>query len=364
MKKKVMFLCNYPYGYVLSARSRHFSEELNDKSIISRVLYKKNSRLKTFLYFFLTIIKSKPSLIYTMEGFYNETLALFIKLFFRIPYIVDRADTFEDFLKNNNSPFFITFFISKFERIILSKASAVVCRGINQSLIFRSRYYNKKIIHLSEGTDIDRWKPKSGNALRKRLKIPQKALVISTMGTAIWGVSNHFFGREIIEVLKNTKDKNIYGIILPSLTSNEEALNNLIVLADKYDIRSKLYIIRDVSRSSVPDYLGAVDIAISTQVNNISGEMRTTAKLPDYLACGKFVLTSNIGDALRYLPPEMLVVHDEHYYKNLQNKIEIIYKKRNILKLSRSGIKIAQDYFDYKKISKQAKLKISEILFS
>ena len=362
MKMKVLFLCNYPYGYVLSSRSRFFSAELKNQGISSSVLYKKKQRIKTLIYFFLGIIRLKPSLIYTMEGFYVEILAFFSKLLFRIPYIIDRADTLEDFLKTNHSSFFLIFFISKIEKIILANASAIVCRGVNQTLIFRSRYYNKNIIHLSEGTDIDLWKPLSGQSLRKKLKIPQNALVICTMGPAIWGVSKHFFGREIIEVLKNTKDKNIYAIILPSLTSNKNAINCLISLADEYNVTSKVHIIENVPRNHVPRYLSAVDIGISTQVNNISGEMRTTAKLPDYLACGKFVLASKIGDALRYLPTEMLVIHNENYYSNLHKKVELIYKKRRILKLSQIGIKIARNNFNYKKISKKAAKEISNIL--
>jgi glycosyltransferase involved in cell wall biosynthesis len=46
-----------------------------------------------------------------------------------------------------------------------------------------------------------------------------------------------------------------------------------------------------------------MDAAISTQTNDMVGRVRTTAKLPLYLACGCPVLASHVGEAARLLGP-------------------------------------------------------------
>jgi glycosyltransferase involved in cell wall biosynthesis len=46
-----------------------------------------------------------------------------------------------------------------------------------------------------------------------------------------------------------------------------------------------------------------MDAAISTQSNDAVGAVRTTGKLPLYLACGCPVLASHVGEAARLLGP-------------------------------------------------------------
>ena len=63
--------------------------------------------------------------------------------------------------------------------------------------------------------------------------------------------------------------------------------------------------------TELPALLAACDICLSTQTNDVPGNVRTTGKLPLYLACGRYILASNVGEAARVLPPEMLVPYDE-----------------------------------------------------
>jgi glycosyltransferase involved in cell wall biosynthesis len=46
-----------------------------------------------------------------------------------------------------------------------------------------------------------------------------------------------------------------------------------------------------------------MDVAVSTQTNDLVGAVRTTGKLPLYLACGCPVLASDVGEAKRLLGP-------------------------------------------------------------
>jgi glycosyltransferase involved in cell wall biosynthesis len=62
-----------------------------------------------------------------------------------------------------------------------------------------------------------------------------------------------------------------------------------------------------VPYAELPAWLRRFDICLSTQTNDVIGHVRTTGKLPLYMAAGRFVLASRVGEAARVLPPEMLV---------------------------------------------------------
>lgn len=360
--KKILFLSNYHLGYVLTARCQYFGKAC-ESFAESRIECRATSRRAAILQYISATREYKPDLIYTMEGFSAEIVALLMKIFFRIPYITDRANTNEDHFREIGSWYILWKPIAIFEKLLLRLASAVVTRGINQTLAFKSRYYNKNIVHLSEGTDLENWKPLNGNALREKYKCSD-ALVLGVIGTAQWSdILGHYSGREMIEIIRLLPHRNIVAVNLASLTSDEDALIRLEELAETYGVASKLRIIRGVPRLKVPEYLAMMDICLSTQLKNLSGEMRTTAKLPDYMACGKYILSSSIGDAKFYLPSKALVTQDNDYYASLAAKVDQVFDDKSTLSKGLDYVKIAHQHFNYSKISVKAASVISKIIF-
>lgn len=359
--KKILFLSNYPRGYVLTSRCEYFARACKPFAE-SRIECRETSRRSTILHYISVIREYKPDLIYTMEGFSGEIVALLMKLFFRIPYIVDRANTNEDYFREFGYSYGYWKPIAIFENLLLRLASGVATRGINQTLAFKARYYNENIVHLSEGTDLENWKPLNGDALREKYKCSD-ALVLGVIGTAQWSdISGHYSGREMIEIIRLLPHRDIIAVNLPSMTSDEEALTRLEELAESYGVASKLRIIQGIPRLKVPEYLAMMDICLSTQLKSLSGEMRTTAKLPDYMACGKYVLSSSIGDARFYLPAKVLVSQDDDYYASLAAKVDQVFEDKAILATGLEYVEIAHQYFNYETISIKAASMISEIV--
>ena len=108
-----------------------------------------------------------------------------------------------------------------------------------------------------------------------------------------------------------------------------------------------------------------IDICISTQTNNIVGWVRTTGKLPLYLACNKFIIATRVGEASRILPEEMLIsypasppegkiIKDSSYPKRLADKILAIQQAPDIFNKKELGRKIVAKYFEHTKLSRTA----------
>src|SRR5439155_17871072 len=78
----------------------------------------------------------------------------------------------------------------------------------------------------------------------------------------------------------------------------------------EYGIEDRVLFLGRLPYEELPRYLGLIDVCLSTQTNDLVGQVRTTGKLPLYLAAGRYVLASRVGEAARVLDADMLVDHD------------------------------------------------------
>ena len=105
---------------------------------------------------------------------------------------------------------------------------------------------------------------------------------------------------------------------------------------------------------ALPGYVNCMDVCVSTQTNDVVGQVRTTGKLQLYLACGRFVLASNVGEAARVLPPEMLVEYapgfDAAYGTRLAERIERLCREPDLLALGKDSREIAEREFAYDRL--------------
>jgi len=364
--KKILILTNYPEVHVLSDRGRFFAKELNDFANVTLICrdFHNVGKIKNLINNIIIISKIRPDLIYTIDGLTNEVAAFLAKVVYGTRYIVDTAADMMDGFRLEKK-LFINLPVLVLFRIILKKADYLVCRGIIQKIIFESRALNKNIIHISEGVNLDNWYVKQDRDLKNNNNITEESLVIGVIGSVVWCPAKKWaYGVEIIEVLKRLRGSSVYGIILPSITSDDETIDDLEKIAKDAGVDKNLRIIRNINRYDVPDYLAVMDICISTQIPNIIGEMRTTAKIPEYMACGKFIIATNVGDARIYLKQEMLMeyINPDTYYDDLAKKVSEILDNRKILKLGEECLEIAHKNFDIKKLSQKCSIIVKEVL--
>src|SRR5207237_9475463 len=98
-------------------------------------------------------------------------------------------------------------------------------------------------------------------------------------------------------------------------------------------------------------HLNLIDICLSTQTNNLAGQVRTTGKLPLYLAAGRYILASNVGEAAIILDAEMLVDYqgtkDQNYPLRLSQRVLSVLDHPEKLECVARNIALAKTRFDY-----------------
>ena len=146
---------------------------------------------------------------------------------------------------------------------------------------------------------------------------------------------------------------------LPSLSEKVEALivgdgdglEHLRSRATTLGVSERVHLVGRVDHSTVPEYIQAMDICVSTQTDDAVGRGRTTAKLPEYLACDRFVLSTRVGEAARLLPDEMLISYegsfDPAYPRRLAGRIARALPRASQIRKSGGTVNIAVAQFDY-----------------
>jgi hypothetical protein len=106
------------------------------------------------------------------------------------------------------------------------------------------------------------------------------------------------YGWDLIEALALLPER-VHALIV----GNGDGLSHLRERARVLGVEARCRFAGFVDPKVVAEHIGAMDVAISTQTNDAIGAVRTTGKLPLYLACGCPVVASHVGEAGRILGP-------------------------------------------------------------
>ncbi|MBK6425572.1 MAG: hypothetical protein IPF82_05030 [Blastocatellia bacterium] len=102
------------------------------------------------------------------------------------------------------------------------------------------------------------------------------------------------------------RDRPVAGVMIGGGTG----IDHLRARCAELGIGDRVRFVGFVPYGELPKYLGAMDFCLSTQTNDIPGRVRTTGKLPLYLAAGGVILASRVGEAALALDPRQLVEYE------------------------------------------------------
>lgn len=140
--------------------------------------------------------------------------------------------------------------------------------------------------------------PQSGAELRRSLGL-EDAFVVGLVGSLNLSARRKIsYGWDLIEALPHA-DGSVHALVVGDGTG----LQPLRARAAALGVADRCRFVGRVSVEQVGAYIGAMNAAISTQTNDLVGQVRTTGKLPLYLASGCPVIASDVGEAAVLLGP-------------------------------------------------------------
>jgi glycosyltransferase involved in cell wall biosynthesis len=183
------------------------------------------------------------------------------------------------------------------------------------------------------------------------------ALTIGVVGSIAWNRKQAFcYGWEVIEILNILRNLPIRGVIIGS----GDGLALLAQQAKAYGITDKVVLTGWIDHDVMPQYINLLDVCLCTQSNDLVGRVRLTAKLPEYLACGRYIIATDVGNMRDFVQHAGVAIpsaglHDQGYIKQVADHLTMLWERREMLEKGLNGVDIARKYFDYSVLRPQVK---------
>ncbi len=354
----IVFLVNGDSPGAMGIRARSFRDRLTDDFRID-IAYRSGSRAWTILYFLGILLRIRPNVCYVYDMGYSGVIAAgFYRMFSRCRFVVDTGDAIYELSKS----------VGERGRLGMWLTGALEWFGfwISDRVVVRSHPHQEILLQrgvvaaaIPDGVDTKQFCPREEPELRRKYNL-EGSVVIGILGSLIWSPRFQMcYGWELIELIQLLRNRPVKGLVI----GDGSGLDQLKVQCAAHGIEDRIVFVGRVAYDDLPRFINMMDICLSTQSNDIPGQVRTTGKLPIYLACGRYVLASNVGEATRVLPPEMLVPYegtkDLQYPSRLARRIEPLLEHPEVWCANSASTAIAARYFDYKVLA----IKLREVIW-
>ena len=285
----------------MGERARAFARELAP-DFDCHVVYRHGGKLAAAWRMVRELWTIRPHICYVLDMAASGVAAAGVyRLLTGTPWYVDTGDAIVALGKALGRGPMAMFATRVLELFALRASSGVVVRGSYHKELLARRGITATFI--PDGVDLEQFAPLKD----QKPKSPTDPLVIGMVGSVVWSpVHQSCYGWELVEIVKQlqgTIDRPVRGIMV----GDGSGLPRLKERCQQLGIEGLVEFAGRVPYAELPGWLHRMDICLSTLTNDMVGWVRTTGKLPLYLAAGRFVLASRVGEAARVLPEEMLV---------------------------------------------------------
>ena len=360
MKPVLVFLVNGPPDCGIGIRGREFSERLRTE-FETIVAFRSPRKIWSICTFIGVLAKARPAVCYVLDmGYSGVVAAALYRWFLGGRVIVDTGDAIGELARLTGRGILKTWLTRLLESLALRISHRVVVRSH-----FHQRWLAERGIgtHLiPDGVDTTQFCPMPENGLRRKLGV-EGVTTIGMLGSVIWNPrSQTCYGWELVELIRILRDQPVRGIIV----GDGSGISHLKRRCADYGIEDRVVFLGRVAYESLPPILNVMDICLSTQTNDLVGQVRTTGKLPLYLACGRFVLASDVGEASRILPKTMRCCYtgtkDSEYPEKLAAKVRPLLNQPDLMGHTAEQVGLARKHFEYSHLARQLKVALLPLL--
>ena len=356
----LLFLVNGEPDSAIGIRARSFEERLRSDFRV-HVAYRSTHKLYAILRFFWLLLRRRPELCYVIDIGYSGVLAARLyRMISRCRVAVDTGDAIYELSRNSGRRGIRLWLTRRLEELALSMSDRVVVRSHPYQEWLASRGKTADVI--PDGVDTAEFAPRPVDDLRRQYGL-EGYLVVGLVGSLIWNDRWQMcYGWELIELIDQLRDRPVKGFII----GDGSGLQRLKAQCVARGLEGRIVFTGWIAYDDLPQHLSLLDVCLSTQTNDTAGQVRTTGKLPLYLASGRFVLASALGEAARVLPTEMLVQYngtkDNEYPSRLAARVQTLLEHPEYLQQREASILIAQTHFDYNFLAGRLKQTLCELL--
>lgn len=342
----IVFLVNGSASSAMGIRAQSFAQRLSGEFDV-RIVYRSANKIYSILRNFAQLVRLQPSLCYVFDmGFSGVLAAGLYRVVSRCLVVVDTGDAIYELARSAGGRGRLGLWLTKWlEHYALSISDQVVVRSHSHRDLLGSEGIDAETI--PDGVDLRQFSPAAENDLRRQYGL-EGFVVVGILGSLIWNQRLEMcYGSELIEVIDRLRNLPVKGLVI----GDGNGLARIRERCRALGIENRIVFAGRIPYAELPRYLNIMDICISTQTNDKVGQVRTSGKLPLYLACGRFVLATDVGEAARVLPPEMLVnFHgnkDPEYPARLAERIHTLLEHPEQLQQSEANVALARTHFDY-----------------
>jgi glycosyltransferase involved in cell wall biosynthesis len=347
----VAFIVNGGYDSAMGFRARDLAAHLGRYDI--RIAYRSPRKILSILSLFIFLARVRPAVSYVFDISYTGVLGTgFYRIVFGNRLIIETGDAIVELVRSTGSRGKLGLWLTRLlESTALWIADSIVVRGSFHQELLSRRGIQADVI--PDGVDTRKFTVDTVSELRKQYGL-EGVLTVGLIGSSVWSEKLQMcYGWELVETLRLLKDKRVKGVMI----GNGSGIPQLHARCREYGIEDRIVFLDYVPYEQLPQYLNLIDVCLSTQTNDLVGQVRTTGKLPLYLAAGRYILASDVGEAARILDKEMLVpykgVKDEEYPRRLAERITNILDRPEILRRSADQFALAKEHFDYSILSER-----------
>lgn len=352
---RLVVLISDAHGSGLDARARALFTRLSDKFAVTPV-YHRGNRLERIHHFLDALRTTRPDVVYIVDPIYAAVAATRLyRAVRRTRIVVDTGDLVCELAREMGKLGRVELAIVDWaEQTALHMADTIVVRGsFHRDLLIERGFAAVEVI--PDGVDLTQFFPQDVRDWRAGLGLQPRDLVIGMLGTINWNYRRQFcYGWELIEVLALLRDLPVRGLVV----GDGDGIARLQTRAHRLEITDRVVFAGRKPYAELPQFINAMDICLLTQPNSRINSVRTTGKLPLYLACDRCVLASRAGQAARVLPHERLLPYDgigrdEKYPHLLADRIRALAASREQLHLNGRAVALAREHFDYTRLARK-----------
>ncbi len=209
-----------------------------------------------------------------------------------------------------------------------------------RELALKAGVKNEDIFDSHVGADLEKFNPKKrGDKIRKKYGI--KGPLVLYLGQIHGGQYAELFLKAEKIVLKKAKAEFMVaggGNFLPVLKRINELLG----------LEGKTIFTNFISYGEVPEYIAAAAVCVAAFEDNSITKCKSPLKIVEYMASGKAIVASNVGEVPNMLKNAGIIVNAGDEHALAEGIIKLLESKRLRAKLGRKARKRSEEEYNWK----------------